>query len=201
MRDFKIIVCVKQSLDTNLPLCLGNDGRIRHIGQEQFYIVNPVDRCALEAAILIKRQINRGFISVVTVGPAIAEQTLHYCLAQGADEAIHVLCDDFDILDSFQISFILSKAIRDLDYDLILCGNRSLDSTNSQVGASLAELLDLPQVTDVLHFELSPKLKQAKAHRRLEKGKTSEREVLSIEQSGGPFWTRTRDPSLIRTVL
>ena len=35
----------------------------------------------------------------------------------------------------------------------------------------------------------------------VEKGKTSEREVLSIEQSGGPFWTRTRDPSLIRTVL
>jgi len=33
----------------------------------------------------------------------------------------------------------------------------------------------------------------------VEKGKTSEREVLSIEQSGGPFWTRTRDLSLIRT--
>lgn len=35
----------------------------------------------------------------------------------------------------------------------------------------------------------------------VEKGKTSEREVLSIEQSGGPFWARTRDLSLIRTAL
>jgi electron transfer flavoprotein beta subunit len=174
-RELRIVVCVKQILDTELPLTFGQDNCVRQIGKEQLYVINPVDRCALEAAILIKQKFNQGIISVVTVGSAIAKQVLHYCLAQGADEAIHVLCDSYDILDSFQISFILSKVISELDYDLILCGNRSSDSTNSQVGPSLAELLNLPQVTDVINFEITSELKQAQVQRRLEKGK---REII-----------------------
>jgi electron transfer flavoprotein beta subunit len=171
----RIVVCIKQILDTSLPLYLDASERIRHKGRD-IYIVNPADRCALEAAVIVKRRLGNVVISALSVGPPAAEQALYYCLAQGADEGIHILNEDYYNLDSLRTSFILSKAIRDLAYDLILCGNFSLDSANSLAGVSLAELLGLPQVTDVVHFKLDPEQRQAMVQRRLEKGK---RETLS----------------------
>ncbi|TAK30406.1 MAG: electron transfer flavoprotein beta subunit/FixA family protein [Chloroflexota bacterium] len=182
-----IIVCVKQVLDIRRPLVAENDCFVRQQSENQTYIVNPVDRCALEEALSIRRQAGQGKVTAVTVGNDRARQALYYCLAQGANDAIHV-CQDVDaILDSHGVAEMLSKLIDQLTYDLILCGNASLDTNNSQTGAILAEFLNLPHVRDVVNIQVSQERQQLSVRRRLEKGKREDIEcplpaVLSVDR-------------------
>ena len=77
-----------------------SDRFVKQESQEQVYIVNPADRCAIQEALSIRKRAGEGTITVVTVGPDRTRQALYYCLAHGADEAIHISYDDDTILDS-----------------------------------------------------------------------------------------------------
>jgi electron transfer flavoprotein beta subunit len=168
----RIIVCIKQVLDTEFELSIDEDtGAIKHNVQQEAYVVNPTDRCAVEAALQVKKQLSHVTLTTVTVGPDRAEKALQYCLAQGVDEAIHIVYDDFNSLDPYATALVLSKAISRLNCGLILCGDRSLDSAACQVGVNLAELLDLPQATHVVQLQVAPDLREAIVQRRLDKGK------------------------------
>ena len=72
----------------------------------------------------------------------------------GADRA--VLCKDaaFDGCDAAGYATILAAAIRKLGgADLVLLGKHGVGDDNQQMGALLAEMLDLPQVTVVVKLE------------------------------------------------
>jgi len=67
-------------------------------------------------------------------------------LAMGADAA-YVVNDDLEGVDALATSKVLAAALRRIDgFQLILCGEMSLDGLSSQVGPRVAELLGLPQV-------------------------------------------------------
>jgi len=48
----------------------------------------------------------------------------------------------------------LAAAIKGLSYDIIFCGQRAIDDDSGQVGAMLAELLGIPQLTLVTQTRL-----------------------------------------------
>ncbi len=151
-----IVVCVKQ---VPHPDCFGKisidptRGTIEREGLPA--ILNPGDRYALEEALRIRERFS-GRVIVLTMGPPQARKALEEALAMDADAAIH-LCDRaFAGADTLATAQALAYGIRKLEhFDLVLCGDATIDSGTGQVAVQLAELLDLPGITDAeeLTFE------------------------------------------------
>lgn len=112
-------------------------------------VINPGDKNALEEALRIRGRFS-GKVTVLTMGPPQARRALEEALAMDADTAVH-LCDRaFAGADTLATAQALASGIRQLEhFDLILCGNATVDSGTGQVAVQLAEFLDLPCVTDV----------------------------------------------------
>ena len=138
-----IIVCAKQVVDvsemkidssTKKPILQGVPQKI-----------SDIDKNAMEEAIKIKDK-HGGKITVLTVGPADAKERIKELLAMGADEGILVPYPDK--YDYHVVSTLLTEAIKKIgEYDIILCGEASIDLFSGQIGPRLAGLLDIPQIT------------------------------------------------------
>ncbi|HWF15536.1 MAG TPA: FAD-binding protein [Acidimicrobiales bacterium] len=91
-----------------------------------------------------------GSCTVVTLGPASAEDVLREAVAWGAGAGLH-LCDPaFAGSDTLATARTLAAALRVTGpYDLVLLGRNSLDGETGQVGPELAQLLDLPFASGV----------------------------------------------------
>ena len=138
-----IIVCAKQVVDvsemkvdssTKKPILQGVPQKI-----------SDIDKNAMEEAIKIKDK-HGGKITVLTVGPADAKERIKELLAMGADEGILVPYPDK--YDYHVVSTLLTEAIKKIgEYDIILCGEASIDLFSGQIGPRLAGLLNIPQIT------------------------------------------------------
>jgi len=64
-------------------------------------------------------------------------------LYRGADDAILVTDRRCAASDTLATSYILSCAVKKLDYDIVLCGRQAIDGDTAQVGPQLAEKLVL----------------------------------------------------------
>jgi electron transfer flavoprotein beta subunit len=145
-----IIVCAKQVVDvsemkvdpnTNKPILQGVPQKI-----------SDIDKNAMEEAIKIKEK-HSGKITVVTIGPADAKERIKELLAMGADEG--VLVSPPENYDYYIVANLLASAIRKIgDYDIILCGEASIDMFSGQVGPRLAGLLGIPQITYAQNVEV-----------------------------------------------
>lgn len=116
-------------------------------------IMNGYDANALEAGLRL-REAHGGTVTVVTLGPAQARDTLKRAIAMGADRGFHV--DDPALVegDSYTTAQALASAIEKIgEYDLILCGRQASDTDGGQVALGLAELLDLPSASPVQAIE------------------------------------------------
>ncbi len=110
--------------------------------------VSSFDVRALLKAIELRNN-HGGEVVALTMGPPQAKAALEYCLALGADRAIHLEDRAFAGADTLATARALALALKREGYDLILCGRHSTDAETGQVGPEVAELLDLPQVTAV----------------------------------------------------
>ena len=138
-----IVVCAKQVVDvseikvdptTKKPVLQGVPQKI-----------SDIDKNAVEEAIKIKEK-HGGKITVVTVSSSDAKERIKELLAMGADEA--VLIPSPEKCDYHVVSTLLAAAIKKIgEYDVILCGEASIDLFSGQVGPRVAGLLDIPQIT------------------------------------------------------
>lgn len=141
-----IIVCAKQVVDlsemkvdsaTKKPILQGVPRKI-----------SDIDKNALEEAIKIKDK-NDGKITILTIGPADAKEQIKELLAMGADEG--VLVTSPDNIDYHMTAILLAEAIKKIgSYDVILCGEASVDLFSGQIGPRVAGLLNIPQITYAL---------------------------------------------------
>ncbi len=146
----KIIVCIKQvpliehlKFDTQA-------GRLIREGVESE--INPFDKRALTEAIHLKEQFG-GETVAITMGPPQAAAALREALAMGIDRAVHLLGREFAGADTLATARALALAIKQIGFDLILCGKYSTDAETAQIPGMLAEMLDVPQVTGVTRLE------------------------------------------------
>jgi electron transfer flavoprotein beta subunit len=137
------MVCLKQVPNTR-------DVRIdpeKHtlIREEVDSIVNPFDDYALEEALALKR--SHGVkVAAMTMGPPQAEQILEYSLRRGADEAFILTDKRLAGSDTWATALAIVALIQKTGYQNVFCGQESIDSGTGHIGASLAELLNIPQV-------------------------------------------------------
>jgi len=171
----EIVVCVKHVPDTTeTEIAIRADERaIEKRGL--VFDISEADNYAIEEALLLKEEFC-GSITVLTVGPPEADETLRMCLAKGVDKAVRLTDEVFEASDSYATARILSEAIRDMDYDLVLTGVQADDDGCAQVGVTLAEMLGIPHAALVVSTEVEDG--RMKLHRELEGGL---HEVLEIE--------------------
>ena len=112
--------------------------------------MSDFDKNALEEAIRIKEKVGQAEIFTVTVTSEDAKAVLREALATGADKAYLVNDAVFRDADTSGTAYVLAEAVKKIgDFNLILCGETSLDSFSGLVGARLSELLGLPLVSSV----------------------------------------------------
>lgn len=140
-----ILVCLKQTFDTEAKIVLDSDGAVSEEGVQ--FIVNPYDEYAVEEAIKLKEE-HGGAVTVVTMGPARVEEAVRTALAMGADEGV-IVDNQGRALDEFAAAEALAAAIQGRPFDLILAGNQAVDDGSGQVAVRLAELLKIPHVSTV----------------------------------------------------
>jgi electron transfer flavoprotein beta subunit len=163
----KIIVCVKQVLDTAAPIQVEGN-RVVSPGSPR--IINPYDEFAIEEAVRIKEKKPDTEITLLSLGPESFKDSIKKALAMGADKAVHFMDPKFDGLDSYALAGIFSHYLEKVPFDLILCGRQAVDVDMAQTGPVLATFLDLPFVTVVTGVEFSKDFKQAKITRQVEGG-------------------------------
>ena len=115
--------------------------------------LNTFDRRAVTEAVHLIAQ-HGGEVVALTMGPPQAKDALMECLMMGADRAVHLLGREFAGADTLATARTLAMACRRIGYDLILCGKTATDAETAQVPPMLAELLDLPQVMNVLSLRI-----------------------------------------------
>ncbi|MGQ9515320.1 MAG: electron transfer flavoprotein subunit beta/FixA family protein [Thermoproteota archaeon] len=140
----KIIVLIKQVPDIEKVRFDVDSGRIDRTSAPTE--INPFDLNALEAAVQIKEKIG-GRILALSMGPPMAASSLRDAISRGVDEAILLEDRIFAGADTWATSYTLAGAIKKIGaYDIIFCGEKTIDGDTGQVGAEVAEHLSIPHV-------------------------------------------------------
>jgi electron transfer flavoprotein beta subunit len=163
----KIIVCVKQVLDTAAQIQIENNQVVSPGGSR---IINPYDEFAIEEAVRIKEKKPDTEITLLSLGPEGVRDSIKKALAMGADRAVHLMDPNFDGLDSYAVALVLKHYIQKNSYDLILCGRQSVDVDMAQTGPLLATFLGISFVSVVTGLDFSDDFSRAKITRQVEGG-------------------------------
>lgn len=146
-----IIVCLKQVPDTEAVKLNPETNTLVRDGVEN--IMNPFDRQALEAALLLKDK-EGAKVTVLTMGLPQATDILKEAIAMGADEGILLSDRALAGSDTLATSMALAAAVKHIgDYDLVMCGKQAVDGDTAQVGPEMAEHLGIPQITGALKID------------------------------------------------
>ncbi len=146
----EILVCMKQILDPEVP---ARDFRVDPMRREAergaaSLVTNIFCENALETALQFRERAGGGRITVLSFGPASAEDTLRKALAMKADAAALVVSESDGNPDPLQVARVLAAAVRKLgSFDLVLTGREAGDWGAGQTGALLAEELGMPCVS------------------------------------------------------
>jgi len=145
---YDCVVLIKQVPDTKRITgeAMNDDGTVNRSALPAIF--NPEDLNALEMALQIKNKFG-GRITVITMGPPAAAAVLRDSLFRGADDAVLITDLKCAASDTLATSYILSCAVKKLNYDIVFCGRQAIDGDTAQVGPQLAEKLGIPQITYV----------------------------------------------------
>ena len=161
-----IIVCLKQVPDTESQIKVAPDGN-SIVTDDVKWVMNPYDEFGVEEALQIKEKLG-GEVTVVGLGPKRVTESIRTALAMGADKGILINDPALENSDALATGRALAAAIKDLDYDLIFTGQRGVDDDMGLVGATLAEFLDIPQLSIIVKAEISEDGKSVKVNRPVE---------------------------------
>ena len=148
----RIVVAIKQVLDPR-GFTVNRKAEKIFVNRDE-YIINPADKCALEAALQLKDSTGAEVIVLGAEysagGPDRANEALRQAWAMGADRGIHLTDKLFAGADGLVAARLLAAAIRKLgEVDLALTGERALDTGAGEVGPRLAEALGWPHILAV----------------------------------------------------
>jgi electron transfer flavoprotein beta subunit len=171
-RGLNLVVCIKQVPDSAQIRVHPVTNTIMRQGVPT--IINPYDLFALEEAMRLRDQYG-GEVTVLTMGPAMAEESLRRALGYGADKAVLITDRRFAGADTLATSYALAAALTKLGaerpIDVVFTGKQTIDGDTAQVGPGVARRLGLNQLTYVAAIDLlDPHTGEIFVRRRAEGG-------------------------------
>jgi electron transfer flavoprotein beta subunit len=148
----KILLLLKTVADSEASIRPTSDGSAVNLADVNM-ILNPYDEYAVEEALQIREKSGVDEIVAVSYGDDSATKGLRAALALGADRGVHI--KGAPTFDSLVTAKALASVIKEMSYDLILCGKQAIDDDSSAVGVMVAELLDIPSVSVVVELAIS----------------------------------------------
>jgi electron transfer flavoprotein beta subunit len=139
-----IVVCVKQVPDTASERTLRADGTIDRVTPDG--LINELDEYAIEEGLRIA-EAHGGEVTILTMGPEKATESIRKALSMGADKAVHLVDEALAGSDALATSYALSQVLKQTGFDLVVCGAESTDARTGVLSAMLAERLGVPQLT------------------------------------------------------
>jgi electron transfer flavoprotein beta subunit len=147
----RVIVILGRVLDPSGIVVNLRRGRI-FVNREE-YILQPADRCALEAALRIKDATGAEVVALPR-GPLPDDDVLRQAMATGADRAVYLTGDVFEGADDAVAVRALMAAVERLGgADLVLIGATTMDTGQGQLGLRLAEALGWPHIVNAWQVE------------------------------------------------
>lgn len=139
-----VLVCIKQVPASNNVKIDSVTGTLIRDGNN--VKMNPYDLFALEMALSIKEKCGAS-VKAITMGPPMATSVLNEALYMGCDEGVLITDRKFGGADVLATSYTMMQSIKALgEFDLIICGKQTTDGDTAQVGAEIAEHLNIPHV-------------------------------------------------------
>ena len=140
-----IVVCVKQVPDTEVERSLvPGDNTVDRASVDG--VINYLDEFAIEEGLKIA-EAQGGEVTILSVGPAKAAESIRKALSMGADKAVHVTDDALAGSDALETSLAIAAALKVVGFDLVVFGSESTDARTGVVPAMVAERLGVPQLT------------------------------------------------------
>jgi len=148
----RTIVCIKQAIDVTQ---IRADPATRQlITADAPRKISDIDKNAIEEAVRLKEK-QGGEVIVVTMGEDNAKTALREALAIGADKAYHLNDPAFQSTDTRVTSLILAEAIKKIGtFDLLLCGETTIDSFSGITSQRVAERLDIALIMNARSLNL-----------------------------------------------
>lgn len=147
----KFLVCISQTPDTTAKVSFNADGTEYNSAGVQF-IMNPYDEWYALVRACELREALGGTVVALNVGPAANETTIRKALAIGADEAVRI---DADPKSAAYTAKQIAEYAKGQNFDLIFFGKETIDYNGAEVGAMLAEHLDLPYIAFASKLDLN----------------------------------------------
>ncbi|MDW8803341.1 electron transfer flavoprotein subunit beta/FixA family protein [Streptomyces scabiei] len=165
-----IVVLVKQVPDTAAERTLsGADHTLDR--EDADLVLDEINERAAEEALTLKETVGAE-VTVVSMGPESARESIRKVLAMGADRGIHICDDRLHGADVVTTARVLAAAVRTVrDVDLVLAGNATTDGQSSAVPAVVADLLGLPPLTHT--SKLAVDAGRVRAERETEDGEVT----------------------------
>ncbi|TAM87399.1 MAG: electron transfer flavoprotein beta subunit/FixA family protein [Jatrophihabitans sp.] len=140
-----IVVLVKQVPDTEAERRLNPaDNTLDRASVDP--VINYIDEFAIEEGLQLK-EAQGGEVTILTVGPERATESIRKALSMGADKAVHVSDAAIHGSDAIATAKIIAKALARLEWDVVVAGSEATDSRSAIVPALVAEALGVPQLT------------------------------------------------------
>jgi len=149
----EIIVLLKQVPATESFIGIADDG-VSIKTEDIKWVINPYDEYAVEEALRI-RSAHGGTVTIISAGPERSVEAIRTALAMGADKGVLIKNPEADKYDGLGIARILAAALKNIEFDLIIAGQRAVDDDNFQVGTALAEFLSIPNISLVVKEEIA----------------------------------------------
>jgi electron transfer flavoprotein beta subunit len=118
-------------------------------------VVNANDEYALEAALKLV-EAHGGEVTLVSMAPPSAPETLRKALAMGSHKAVLVTDPALEGSDTLSTVRVLAAALKGIEYDLLLAGADTSDGGAGVVPAGIAALLGLPYLSYAAKIEPDP---------------------------------------------
>ena len=147
----KILVPVKRVVDHNVKIRVKTDGSGVDLANAKMSM-NPFDEIAVEQAVRMKEAGEATEVTVVSVGPAQAQEVLRTALAMGADRAILILADGR--VEPLSVAKILQRVAQSEGAGMVILGKQAIDDDCNQTGQMLAALLGWSQATFASKIEM-----------------------------------------------
>ena len=140
-----IVVCVKQVPDTWAERTLrAEDSRLDRASVDG--VINELDEYAIEEGLRLA-EAHGGEVTILTMGPDKASESIRKALSMGADKAVHLVDDALAGSDALGTSLALATVLGRIGFDLVILGSEATDARTGVMAAMLAERLDVPQAS------------------------------------------------------
>jgi electron transfer flavoprotein beta subunit len=140
-----IVVCMKQVPDTGSERTLRqSDSTVDRDAADG--LINELDEYAIEEGLRLA-EAHGGEVTILSMGPQRASDSIRKALSMGADKAVHLIDDALAGSDALGTSAAIAAVLGRIGFDVVILGSESTDARMGVMAAMLAERLGVPQLS------------------------------------------------------